>query len=298
MLSKENNQIQKCFKSGFTLLEILLVVGIIAILAGIVISAINPSRQLAQARNTERVSDLRQINNALQQYYIDHGSYPASLTATLTEVCNTGSLASSSVPGDFCTGKTDLSVLVPTYLTAIPADPQASNVSSSTTSYKVIKYSSTGKIGLEAVLAEQGKNIVINIPPDPCNHTATNADCWSDNLGKMAWGPISDLTNAQSLTDGSGNTNILKNLVGSYPAADACASLATGGYTWYLPAKEQLSAAYSSGVPGFYTSNAGYYWSSTELDSNWAWFYYMGGSGVANDQIKNDGSTIDVRCLR
>ena len=52
-------------KSGFTLLEILLVVGIIAILAGIVIVAINPAKQLATVRNTERKSDIKQINNAL-----------------------------------------------------------------------------------------------------------------------------------------------------------------------------------------------------------------------------------------
>jgi len=52
-------------KSGFTLLEILLVVGIIAILAGITIVAINPSKQLAQVRNTERKSDIKQIANAI-----------------------------------------------------------------------------------------------------------------------------------------------------------------------------------------------------------------------------------------
>ena len=54
---------------AFTLLEILLVVGIIAILAGIVIIAINPSRQLAQVRNSQRISDIKQINNAMIQYY-------------------------------------------------------------------------------------------------------------------------------------------------------------------------------------------------------------------------------------
>lgn len=84
----------KNHKSGFTLLEILLVVGIIAILAGIVIIAINPSKQLAQVRNTERKSDLKQLYNAITQYYIDNSSYPATIsTTTLTEVCNTGSVA-------------------------------------------------------------------------------------------------------------------------------------------------------------------------------------------------------------
>jgi prepilin-type N-terminal cleavage/methylation domain-containing protein len=121
---------------GFTLLEILLVVGIISILAGIVIVAINPSKQLAAARNTERRSDLRQISNAIQQFYIDHGYYPASSTdyaTTLVDICDTGSTSSPS--GIDCTDLVDLSELVPTYITAIPTDPQVSNIDTGGTGY-------------------------------------------------------------------------------------------------------------------------------------------------------------------
>ena len=116
---KKNNSTK-----AFTLLEILLVVGIIALLAGIVIVAINPGRQLAQTRNAERKSDLKQLHSAMTQYYIDHGFYPASttLSTTLKEICDTGSTSSPS--GLLCTGLIDLSELVPTYITAIPKDPQ------------------------------------------------------------------------------------------------------------------------------------------------------------------------------
>lgn len=56
---------KKYIKSGFTLLEILLVIGIIAVLAAIVIIAINPSKMLARARDTERKVDIAEVNKAL-----------------------------------------------------------------------------------------------------------------------------------------------------------------------------------------------------------------------------------------
>ncbi len=55
----------KTHNQAFTLLEMLLVIAIIAVLAGIVIVAINPGRQLAQARNAQRSSDLRAIHSAV-----------------------------------------------------------------------------------------------------------------------------------------------------------------------------------------------------------------------------------------
>jgi type IV pilus assembly protein PilA len=140
---------------GFTLLEILLVVGIIAILAGIVIVAVNPSKQFSQVRNTQRKANLSELNKALYQYYIDHSHYPTSLTTTLTEICNTG--ASSTPTGIVCTGLIDLSALVPTYLVAIPTDPQATGT---TTLYYVAR-NSANKVTLSAPQAELSLPVTI-----------------------------------------------------------------------------------------------------------------------------------------
>jgi len=107
---------------GFTLLEILLVIGIIGILAAIVIIAINPGRSLAKSRDLQRKVGITEINKGLNQYYIDNGRYPSSIGSTgVKSICNTGANTTSS--GIDCMGMADLSVLVPTYLPFIPVDP-------------------------------------------------------------------------------------------------------------------------------------------------------------------------------
>ncbi len=103
----------------------LLVIAIIAILAGIVIVAINPGRQLAQSRNAQRANDIRALHQAVQQYYIDNKAWPVGLQATeadgtMLDVCREGETS----------GCLDLTAdLVPEYISAIPEDPQASTTS-------------------------------------------------------------------------------------------------------------------------------------------------------------------------
>ena len=100
---------------GFTLLEILLVIAAIGILAAIVIVAINPQRQLAQVRDTERRSDINTLHQALEQYLIEEGEYPSGITNQYQDICREGEAAEA----DDCV---DLSALVPTYIAGIPED--------------------------------------------------------------------------------------------------------------------------------------------------------------------------------
>ena len=61
-------------KKGFTLIELLVVVAIIGVLATVVLGALGDAR--AKARDAKRQSDIKTIQNALELYYTDNGSYP------------------------------------------------------------------------------------------------------------------------------------------------------------------------------------------------------------------------------
>ena len=61
---------------GFTLIELLVVVLVISALSGIVISLINSGGFRQKAEDTQRVSDLKQIQTALELYFSDNRLYP------------------------------------------------------------------------------------------------------------------------------------------------------------------------------------------------------------------------------
>lgn len=137
-------------KAGFTLLEILLVVAAIAILAGIVIIAINPTKQLGDTRDSQRSVDVNTILNAVYQYALDNnGTLPTGITTTATPICATG--------GD-CTGLVDLGVLTlnEKYLVAIPSDPQGGTVDSA--GYTILK-TANNRVTVDAPDAENKPQI-------------------------------------------------------------------------------------------------------------------------------------------
>jgi general secretion pathway protein G len=65
-------------KNGFTLIELIIVIAILAVLTSVLIAIINPVKQLEKGRDGRRKSDIAQIQRALEIYYHDYGSYPTS----------------------------------------------------------------------------------------------------------------------------------------------------------------------------------------------------------------------------
>jgi general secretion pathway protein G len=64
-------------RAGFTLIEILLVVVIIGMLAGI--AAVSVPKNMRRAREAKAAADISAISMAIQTYYMDKGKYPSSL---------------------------------------------------------------------------------------------------------------------------------------------------------------------------------------------------------------------------
>jgi len=96
-LKKQQKRFTLSLSKGFTLIELLVVIAIIGILATIVMVSLNTAR--SKARDARRVSDVRQMQLALQMSYDANGSYPAALSG-----------------------------LAPTYISAVPFDPDGTGV--------------------------------------------------------------------------------------------------------------------------------------------------------------------------
>ncbi len=139
---------KKVGSKGFTLIEILVVIGIIAVLAAIVIVAINPARQFAQARDSQRHSNINTILNAIGQRMADNKGVFNSPTASIS--CPTLPASAQQISNGAGTG-IDLSCLVPMYMSIMPSDP--TSASGNDTGYQVY-VESNGRVHVIASTTE------------------------------------------------------------------------------------------------------------------------------------------------
>ncbi|MDO8593056.1 MAG: type II secretion system protein [bacterium] len=128
-------------QSGFTLIELLVVIAIIGLLSTLAVVALNNAR--AKSRDAKRVSDIKQVQTALELYYNDQNKYPVDSAVVL----GAGDQACLDTEGwdvTACAGATKYMAQVPK--NPLPGGADYSYTSADGTTYS-INFTLEGKVG-------------------------------------------------------------------------------------------------------------------------------------------------------
>lgn len=157
----------KQLQKGFTLIEVLLVIVLIGILISIGLVTFNAESRFIDTRNDIRKTHIQTLESAITQYKLQEGNYPTGLSRNYQEICDPEATV--------CTGFFDLKqFLVPTYLQAIPQDPNYDNTTGGA-GYSVAVDEATNTVSVRALQAEGDVIININdpLPAEPTTITNT-----------------------------------------------------------------------------------------------------------------------------
>jgi prepilin-type N-terminal cleavage/methylation domain-containing protein len=124
-------------RGGFTLIELVIVMSVLAILMGVVIKVINPTTFQGKSRDARRQTDLTAIQSALELYYATNRAYPAGGGR-----CST---SESGWYGSCASYPASLSCYLSPYISAIPRDP----LNNSTYKYCYKNHGDDGNQGYE-----------------------------------------------------------------------------------------------------------------------------------------------------
>ncbi|OGY12645.1 MAG: hypothetical protein A3A58_03015 [Candidatus Blackburnbacteria bacterium RIFCSPLOWO2_01_FULL_41_27] len=102
--------------SGFTLIEVLVVIGILGILATVALVAINPAEAQKKARDTQRLKDMSTLQSIIEQYLQDNPGSGNALTGAVSLSSSTGTKVCGA-------GANWLTVNLCPYANVIPIDP-------------------------------------------------------------------------------------------------------------------------------------------------------------------------------
>ena len=156
-------------KKGFTLLELLIVIGILAILSTTMLLVINPAEMLRKARDSQRISDLNNLKSAISLYltdvanpsfgsstyvYISNGITPSPTTVATScgpsGITNVSTTTSQAINGSGWIPISFASISGGSPISAEPVDPNPSANSPSYRFYLYIPSTSTNTFELMA----------------------------------------------------------------------------------------------------------------------------------------------------
>ena len=138
--------------NSFTLVELVVVIGILAILTTAAVVMINPGEQLKQSRDMQRISDLGSIRSVITKY-----KYSESRVGSLGNV-NTVYISIADPTSPFCTGLN------------LPTLASGWTYSCVTNSANLQKIDGTGWIPINL----SGVGLIPSLPIDPTNSSASN----------------------------------------------------------------------------------------------------------------------------
>ncbi|MFH2069127.1 MAG: prepilin-type N-terminal cleavage/methylation domain-containing protein [Candidatus Omnitrophota bacterium] len=138
---------------GFTLVEMLIVLGIVAILVAVVVSVLNPAEFFRQTRDSRRLSDLNQLDQALNLATLDNVSM------------GTANVVYVSVPDDSAGATTTCSTL------GLPDIAPWTYQCSNSTNYR--KVDGTGWVPVDFSSLVTVPSALSVLPVDPTNSTST-----------------------------------------------------------------------------------------------------------------------------
>jgi len=175
---------KKNSKKGFTLVELLIVIGIIGFLAAAILVAVDPVKRLQDARNAKRWSEVNAVLNAIlnkqvddKAYYTGSTAFPIVPHATLGQMIvndptDIAALGNCTVPASAPTCAeqalntsaaarcwVNLKDLVPTYIADIPLDP-AGGIALNT-GYYLQQKTAGGRITIGSCTSEQSAHVKV-----------------------------------------------------------------------------------------------------------------------------------------
>ena len=134
---------------AFTLIELIIVIAIIAIIAVFSFVTVDPGKRIGQAKDDERLTEVRSIEEAIDKYTVDNRVLPNSISSAndgLYMITMTALLGQVSC-GGLDIDELNINTELDNYLPSLPLEPDIIDESTQGTGYFLVKDENSIQIG-------------------------------------------------------------------------------------------------------------------------------------------------------